>query len=99
MRELSPTGGSEGYELAARGPCKAGTPCGERRSSGMRELSPTGGSEGYGACGKGPPQDGSALWGEEEQRNERAFADRRKRGIWSLRRRGDAAEMAIIQLV
>ncbi len=38
--------------------------------------------------GKGAPQGGKALWGEEEQRNEGAFADRRKRGIWSLRQGG-----------
>ena len=48
----------------------------------------------------GAPAKGEAiLWGEEEQRSERVLAGRAKRVIRSLRRRGDAAEMAIIQLV
>ena len=36
----------------------------------------------------GDPAKRNALWGEEEQRNERVFAPPgRKRGMWSLRRR------------
>ena len=38
--------------------------------------------------GPGEAQRQRLRWGEEEQRNERAFAHKAKRGIWSLRRRG-----------
>ena len=38
--------------------------------------------------GPGEAQRQRVHWGEEEQRNERAFALKAKREIWSLRRRG-----------
>ncbi len=41
MSELSPKGGSEGYEVHNGAPAKANFSfCGERRSSEMSELSP-----------------------------------------------------------
>ena len=36
-------------------------------------------------------------WGEEEPRNERAFAGRRKRGIWSGLRRGGGASLEFLE--
>ena len=36
-------------------------------------------------------------WGEEEQRSERAFGFSRKRGIWSLLRRGGGASLEFME--
>ena len=48
---------------------------------------------------KGSPQKTSEafLWGEEEPRNERAFAGGRKRGIWSQLRRGGGASLEFME--
>ena len=57
----------------------------------MSELLPSRQNERYGACGNGGPGEAQrqrVRRGEEEQRNERAFALKAKREIWSLRRRG-----------
>ena len=52
---------------------------------------PVGARSGVGSCGNGGPGEAQrqrVRWGEEEQRNERAFALKAKRGIWSLRQWG-----------
>ena len=57
----------------------------------MSELLPSRQNERDGACDNGGPGEAQRQrvhWGEEEQRNERAFALKAKREIWSLRRRG-----------
>ena len=53
---------------------------------------------GFAAYGCGVPLAGKWFrWGEEEQRNERAFAGRRKRGIWSGLRRGGGASLEFLE--
>ena len=50
----------------------------------MSELLPSRQNEGYEACDNGGPGEAQRQrlrWGEEEQRNERAFALKAKRGI------------------
>ena len=94
-----PAGGGSAYRFPWLLRCGNGAPgkpsvsgfAGERRSSGMSELLPSRQNERYGACGNGGPGEAQrqrVRRGEEEQRNERAFALKAKREIWSLRRRG-----------
>ena len=53
---------------------------------------------GFAVYGCGVPLAGKRfLWGEEEPRNERAFAGGRKRGIWSQLRRGGGASLEFME--